>query len=336
MTAPQITKTRLKGGSLSGTYDCMSSDGRRFVRKEVSLSKNREYGFQRWYSQLKRMQRYSVLFPGFFPPLVTYGRDGDMAYFDMEYIPDAITVHDFLLQTTDTTKIDALFGELIRLTDVMYRTEIPSTGAPMDLYVYEEIEQKMLACEGNARFRQIAGHPTVVFNGTTCPGLAQVLPAFRELARAHYRRTTETFSHGNLTLENILYQPSTNRIILIDPYEENVIDSALADYSQVLQSCNSKYEIYNARTPSLADNRIDLAIPDYPGLEYFRRKFFAFLHDRFTPDDLITIRLLEISQFARMLPFKMEIDEPKMVFFYGLGSYLFHELSREISHGVAR
>jgi hypothetical protein len=42
------------------------------------------------------------------------------------------------------------------------------------------------------------------------------------------------------------------------------------------------------------------------------------------------IRLFEISQFIRMLPFKMLIDKRKMIFFYGLASYLFHTLELEI------
>ena len=49
VTAASMTKARLKGGSLSGTYLCTPSDGLPFVRKEVSLTANREYGFQRWY-----------------------------------------------------------------------------------------------------------------------------------------------------------------------------------------------------------------------------------------------------------------------------------------------
>jgi hypothetical protein len=321
-----MIKTRLKGGSLSGTYLCTPSAGAPFVRKEVSLTTNREYGFQRWYSQLKRMQRYEILFPGHFPKLVTYGRDGDMAYFDMAYIPDAVTVHDYLIAPRTRAEIDAMFDALMALTGTMYRTQIPSTTAPIELYIYEEIEQKMRACAGNARFQEIATYPAIYFNGHEVPGLASVLPAFRELARANYRNTTETFSHGNLTLENILYQPATATITLIDPYEENVIDSALADYSQILQSCNSKYELYNALTPTIAGARIDLAVPAYAGLEYFRDRFLAFLRERYTPEDVVVIRLLEISQFARMLPFKMELDEDKMVFFYALGSYLFHQL----------
>ncbi|MEO8702143.1 MAG: hypothetical protein ABI867_19020 [Kofleriaceae bacterium] len=320
-----MNKTRLKGGSLSGTYLC-TGDGAPFVRKEVSLVHNREYGFQRWYSQLKRMQRYWVLFPGHFPRLLTYGREGEMAYFDMEYIAEAVTVQEFLLATTDEAMIDTMFGALFELVGKMYQTRIASTVAPIELYIYEEIEQKMLACRDNKRFVEIASHPTLFFNGREVQGLAHVVPAFKELARRCYHSTNETFSHGNLTLENILYQPATNTITLIDPYEENVIDSALADYSQVLQSCNSRYEIYNASTPQIHGNRIDLELPSYPGLDYFRDKFWAYLRAGHSADDLTVIRLLEVSQFARMLPFKLEIDEDKMVFFYALGSYLFDQL----------
>lgn len=323
-----IRKTRLKGGSLSGTYLCETEDGP-YVRKEVSLRVNREYGFQRWYSQLKRMQRYSVLFPGTFPRLLTYGRDSEMAYFDMEYIPDAVTVHEFLMNGPDRAAIDAMFGQLVAVTDAMYKTQIPSTAAPIELYIYEEIEQKMLACAENARFREISSYPTIVFNGVSVPGLASQLPALVEMARARYQNTAETFSHGNLTLENILYQPKTNTIVLIDPYEENVVDSTLADYSQILQSCNSHYEIYNALTPRLSGNQIDLIAPPNEGLAYFRSRFFELLNARYNRNDLTMIGLLEVSQYARMLPFKMAIDEDKMVFFYGLGSYLFDRLCHE-------
>ena len=81
---------------------------------------------------------------------------------------------------------------------------------------------------------------------------------------------------------------------------------------------------------------IGCEIPTYPGLDAFRDKFWSFLRERYTTEDLVVIRLLEVSQFARMLPFKMEIDEPKMVFFYGLGSYLLHQLREDWARGAVR
>ncbi len=272
-----------KGGSLSGTYRCTTSDGTTFVRKEVSLTTNRDYGFQRWYSQLKRMQRYEVLFPGHFPKLITYGRDGDMAYFDMVHIPDAVTVQEFLLGETDQVQVDAVFDALMaKVNDKMYATRIASTPAPIDLYIYEEIEQKMKACRGNARFQEIAAYRDRG-DQRRAPGSRRGLSVIVELARATYRHSTETFTHGNITLENILYQPASNTITLIDPYEENVIDSALADYSQVLQSCNSKYELYNAATPKIDGNQSSSSSPRTPASTTSTPKFswLAARHDKY-------------------------------------------------------
>lgn len=332
-----MQKTRLKGGSLSGTYLCKPDKGLPFVRKDVSLVHNREYGFQRWYSQLKRMQRYAEMFPGVFPALRTYGMlhdpvQGDMAYFDMEYIEGAVTVQEFLMQCgdlADRPRIDKMFATLQAVMQRMHQTQLPSTAAPMELYIYEEIEQKIGACMGNAQFAQLYRLPELEFNGRTVASIGTVLDEYKAMAAQCYRHTTETFTHGNLTLENILYVPAEDRIIFIDPYEENIIDSVLAEYSQVLQSCNSKYELYNSAKAQVDGRRITCAIPDSPGLDYFNGIFHAFMADRLDADALVTVRLLEISQFMRMLPFKMAIDPDKMLFFYALGSYLFDVLRHE-------
>jgi hypothetical protein len=320
---------RFKGGSLSGTYLCRVPGKDPFVRKHVSLTSNREYGFQRWYSQLKRLQRYGILFPGVFPKLITYGREGDRAYFDMEYIPDSMTAHEFVTSTPDRAKIDRFFTALVETMRTIHKVKIDSTLAPMELYIFEEIEQKINACRGNKRFQELVGQGNVIFNGVEAPGLATVLDKFKELALKAYRLSTETFTHGNLTLENILYQPAENRVVFIDPYEENVIDSVLAEYSQLFQSSNSYYEIYNAAIPTISGNSVEIQVQRNEGLDYFNLKLNSFLKEHYSEDDITTIKLLEVSQYARMLPFKMEIDENKMILFYALGSCLFDQALRE-------
>lgn len=321
--------TRLKGGSLSGTYLCIPDTGEPFVRKEVSLIGNREYGFQRWYSQLKRLQRYDDLFPGVFPQLIDYGRNSNFAYFDIEYIAETKTIYDFLAETSERNIIDEMFARLANVMHQMHKTKLSSFKASANLYIYEEIERRIEACMNSKQFRDFTSYPEIVFNGKKVPGLIHVLSEYRKLFNYYFNNPTETYTHGNLTLENILYQPLTGRIIFIDPYEENIIDSALAEYSQVLQSSNSYYEIYNTGTSVIEGNEISQQIDVPCGLVYFNEIFMSFLDCTLSADQVKIVRLLEVSQFARMLPFKMEIDENKMLLFYGLGSYLFHELRTE-------
>ena len=115
-------------------------------------------------------------------------------------------------------------------------------------------------------------------------------------------------------------------MIFIDPYEENIIDSELAEFSQLLQSCNAKYEMYNTRDPFIQGNNVRLALPPSKGMEFFNAELINYLKQNFSHEDYIIIRLLEVSQFIRMLPFKMEINLNSMYFFYCLASYLYANL----------
>jgi hypothetical protein len=318
-------KQRLKGGSLSGTYLCKSKCGKFFVRKEASIKMHREYGFQRWYSQLKRLQRYGQQFPNLFPNVIQFGRYSDLAYFDIEYIDGSLTVYDFLLKSPAKESIERMFSALLAAMGRMHSKQIPSSISAMDLYVYEEIEQKMAACLGNTQFQKLISQREIVFNGKRVRGIYWAIDDFKKLIKQAYLNPVECFTHGNITLENILYQPDKNLITFIDPYEENIIDSKLAEYSQILQSCNSHYEIYNSIMPIIMDCNVNAAIEIPIGIKFFNDLFLQYIESECSPEDLKVIRLLEISQFVRMLPFKMEIDENKMTLFYCLASYLFSD-----------
>ena len=87
--------------------------------------------------------------------------------------------------------------------------------------------------------------------------------------------------------------------------------------------------MYNAANAEICENRVAAQLPPSPGLDYFNDRFTNFLRQRHSDVDICFIRLLEISQFARMLPFKMAVDEAKFSL-YALGSYLFWKLQEDI------
>ena len=320
---------KFKGGSLSSTNLVSDESGSLFVRKDVSITSNREYGFQRWYSQLKRLQRYSVLFPNIYPNILKFGKIDDYAYFDMEYIDGAVNAHDFIESCNDSKIIDSFFDELIRVLSIIHDKKIKSNPEAIELYIYEEIDQRIKDCNSNKNFSDFKKYKEIYFNNKLVNSFLSLYDDYKQMLTDCYSDKTETFTHGNITLENMMYVPHENRIILIDPYEENVVDSVLAEYSQLLQSTNSKYEIYNRLNANIDKNRILLDIPDNFGIDYLNAKILNHISSNYSKEDYFSIRLLEISQFIRMLPFKMAVDESKMIFFYGLASYLFHSLNQE-------
>lgn len=317
---------KFKGGSLSETLLIEKRTGDRVIRKTVSLTENREYGFQRWYSQLKRLQRYSVIFPGLFPTLLDYGVDGNIAYMDIAYFEDAVNAQDYIEACQVSCDVEDFF---LALTDSMMRmhsTSIPSSPPPIGLYIREEVEQRLNDCGHNEEFMSFIKNKKIRFNGKEVTSFIHNLDGFKQMCNTHYVCTSETFTHGNITLENILYVPHKKQIIFIDPYEENIIDSRLAEFSQLMQSSNSKYEMYNRETPKIDECSVECVIPPSFGMDYFNALLIKYLKVNFTEDDFTMIRLLEISQFIRMLPFKMVINKNAAFFFYGLASYLFEEM----------
>jgi hypothetical protein len=73
-------------------------------------------------------------------------------------------------------------------------------------------------------------------------------------------------------------------------------------------------------------NRVTLELGRNPDLDRFDALLTAHIGEKYAPEDMVSVRALEISQFIRMLPFKMVIDESKMILFYALASKLFFDL----------
>ena len=117
----------------------------------------------------------------------------------------------------------------------------------------------------------------------------------------------------------------------LNPYEENIIDSELAEYSQLLQSSNSKYEMYNSIDATINKDKIFAEIEGSFGIDYFNDLLLKHIKAKFNYDQYMAIKLLEISQFIRMLPFKKIVDKSKMILFYGLASDLFSHFQEEES-----
>ena len=319
---------RLKGGSLSETL-LYRSQSESFVRKTISLTENREYGFQRWYSQLKKIQRFNVDYPNLFPNLLNYGLDGDNAYFDIEYFENSKNLYEILCKDIKQKEINKIFSLLIESFEGLHDEKICSFDSAIELYFREEIVQKINDCLSSSRFKNILEKKYLIYNGEKITGVYWELDNYMKLFSKTYINKKDCFTHGNSTLENILYDSSANKIIFIDPYEENIIDSKFAEYSQILQSCSSKYEYLN-NIKTKFDSKGFTFIDNFPhNLKKFNEMFNLYLR-KLTESDYILVRLFEISQFIRMLPFKKDVNEEKMLFFYAHASFLYKQLLSEI------
>ena len=294
-------QTKLKGGSLSSTY-LIEQDNKKFIRKTVSLTENREYGYVRWYSQLKKLQRYNTEFPRLFPKVLNVSYEKEDAYFDLQYMDGYSDLYTILsgrdLSEHELKKINhALWNAFKELHRIDY---VPNSGAAL-LYFKEEIQQKLIDANKFDEFNKFYSHGTYELNGEIVHGITNFMDELRNFF-TEMNLINEECIHGNPTLENTLYSFVDDMIVFVDPYEESIIDSRFLDYSMVLQSSHSLYEHFNNQPINVEDSKV--WCNDNQPSDNFRQFNELFTSELVESRTKKIVDVLEATQFIRMLPFK--------------------------------
>jgi hypothetical protein len=318
----------LKGGSLGKTELIQMGNGDLRVRKSISSLNNREYGEVRWHSQLKRLQRYDSLLPGLFPKVLQLGTTDDSYYFDIEYYKGFCDLKSYFSHFSPCREQIELIA--VKVIDSATRlhsySRFDSYPGSLNVYLQEEVLQKLSdACE-DLSFEVFSNYSMINLNGIGFPSLKSQIHWLRAFV-AKIKIDNECFTHGNLTLENILIDPESLEIRLIDPYDENIVDCREADFSQILQCSSSHYGIMNDYKPNVsgASVFIEYAVP--APLAQFNE---IILENFASPELELNSELLDflhVSQFVRMLPFKVQAgDLDKAMLFYALSCKLTQEM----------
>jgi hypothetical protein len=313
----------LKGGSLSRTYRLPQYD---LVGKEIVRDKNREYGFVRWYSQLKKLQRYNTQYPNLFPKVLGVNVDEEKATFKIEYMKGFRDIKNILANDTLTDE------QIFRMSQAVWKglnqlhsvTHDPIPGAGK-LYFEEEVLQKLNDALAIPKFAEFYAHGTYEYDGKIVHGIGNSMMDlenfFKELTLIQ-----EENIHGNPTLENILYSFEEDRVVFIDVYDESMIDTRFLDYAQVLQCSRSHYGYINDNQVDIGEVSVTHRLQIPTNFETFNSHFESGIADSRTKE---IVDVFEATQFIRMLLFKVlagEIDKAK--FFYVHACYLLSKVFR--------
>ena len=133
-----------KGGSLSSTKLINHPEFKKCVLKKVSNSSNREYGFVRFCSQIKRHLQLQNAAPELFPQILKVGIDIEYkeAYCIYKFMEDYISMFDFLndhlISDIKLKKAASnLISSLKKLHENEYKNQLVE-GA-LEFYVKEEM-----------------------------------------------------------------------------------------------------------------------------------------------------------------------------------------------------
>ena len=238
------------------------------------------------------------------------------------------TAFDFLMTNPSEEEVGELFHRIVDSVAVLHRKQLHSVPGAIVLYLREKVFRKMQLCaDTSPGMHEHIMQQKVKFNGESVPGFYSVFGKYATaLQKLHDELAlSECFVHGNLTLENILYD-DVGHILFIDPYEENIIHSQAMDFSQLFQSGRGFYELHMREWGNFNHRGEEFILPR--GTPVGLHRFFCVMTDWGNEQKgeawMDYVRLLEISQFIRMLPFKLLHNLEQAKFFYSYASWQFH------------
>jgi hypothetical protein len=242
------------------------------------------------------------------------------AYFDLEFCKTFTDIKTILAKKElEKKKIKKINNALCEAFKIMHKSKFVAIKGLPSLYFKEEVLQKLTDAKKHKKFLNFYNLNKFKYNEMTVYGIDNylaVLKIFFDNLKLRY----EEWIHGNPTLENTLYSFIEDRIIFVDPYEESIIDSRFLDYSQVLQCSNSGYGFINDRKIVIKKNIISNNLMLPLNFSILNNLFKEKMLDQKT---INIVKVLEATQFIRMLPFKCNTGEyEKAKFFYIYACYM--------------
>jgi len=303
-------KFSLKGGSFSST-DVVEYKGELLVRKKISFSEDREYGFYRWYGQYKKMLSMSKKYPELIPAPNNFKVDDKTYSYTIPYYKDFINAYEYLNGPSANVEkfANGLFKILLKFQENVQN--VP--GDWLKLYWNEEVSLRI-----DFAYRYFKD----IFDGKPyhIDGRVVEISTKEKLVSVFNSEIPININlvdtHGNLTLENILYNPKEDKILFIDLYEENYFDVAVNDISQLQQSCKYFYEDRNIANCKEIDRNVVCNFKSSKNLYLFNDLLEIFIHRNFSKQDEKLIKLFAASQFYRMIPFKFHHSKVHAKYFF--------------------
>ena len=314
----------LKGGSLSKTI-IIKKNNKKYVRKLVDIENNREYGFYRWFSQFKKLQRLNAIFPSIFPKVLSSGVRNKNYFFDIEYFEKSRNCYEYLCEEDNEKKIILVLNKILNNLKKVNQERYPSVLGSQNIYFKEEIKRRINIFKLDKVGKKFLKNKYFLLNGQIVRNSVNKILLWLENNKLNFTLSKESYTHGNLTLENILYIPQSKKIIFIDPYEENFVDSQLQEISQLLQSCNSNYEILCNAKLVIEKNKIESNFTVPKGIKIFNSKLHKFIKSKYTNNEIKIIKFYEMAQFIRMVPFKLKNNPDSAKLFLVIAMKIFNE-----------
>jgi thiamine kinase-like enzyme len=306
---------KFKGNSFCNTY-LLKKDDMVFVRKYIVKTNKSLEHYERLKRQCDDLKRF-LYYNSEIVPKILYEQDSFFDYYiDLEYLENYKQLDKY-----DTNVQKKVLCELINILSesiYCYKKRNSDTNFITDFFntkIYPKLNQFEKEC---CIMNYLINNENIVINNKTYYGLRKVINI---LNIKNFDTEWVHPIHGDLTLENILYNDSTNDIKLIDMEGSRYVDSCYFDLGKIFQSIISKYDEWNDITNIIYNKNIDnlCCNNNYFDSNFEDVKYICINFSKITEvDDLKLIYKRGIfymaTYFIRFVQFRRQINEEHGIF----------------------
>ena len=312
----------LNGASRAQVY-LISKGGNKSVRKY--LRKRRED--MQHVAILKRqcddLRRFAYYSPDFVPKIVDEYESSNEYYYDMEYLTDYVQ-----LSKLDEHTIRRVLPTILeRLEKDVYSYKKSVDGMRwLQGYLNEKVLARLPIIDSFGKeFNILLYSPTLMINDIEIKGVAVTLS---EINMNDFVPEYASPIHGDLTLENILYNLSMGDSKLIDPAGSRSMDAYELDIGKIMQSIISKYETWGEYVELIKIEGTSIYVPE--GLLDLHKDIVTEILMSITdkPDKLFRTGLFYLAtHLIRLIPFMIHKSKEKSLFALSLSAYYLYYLN---------
>jgi hypothetical protein len=308
---------KLKGGSFANVY-LLNKDGKKIVRKYIEKSTDNHLHVDTLRRQCDDLQRFDYYSPGLVPKILSRGENESELYYDMEYLTD----HKEL----STYPLDIQIPIVKRVLEILNR-DIYCYSKRIDgkqwmkQFLNEKIFAKYAYLESlGPAFASLLSSPTVTIHGKECRGIRSFFGTGDDLPSYLFPEYVSPI-HGDLTLENILYDKLTDTFYLIDTSGSRYVDSKDMDSAKLLQSFLAKYETWHSNTQLSEFDKVESYNLPEEMIQMAKENFTFLFPDHSDPHAFQRAVFMLACYFLRMTPFLLKMSKGHALFGCALATY---------------
>jgi len=235
---PEILKI-FDGGSFAKTYLIQIGD-KQLVRKYIYKTKDNTVHFEQLKRQYEDLLRFNFYSPAIVPKVISQVETQDDYWFDLEYLEG----YQQLSQFSQKIQLKVLQKLINNMKTNIYCYSKSINGREwLENYLNEKIYVKYSLISNYGLVFDNLINSTIIVNGKKYSGIKNTL---KKISFDMYYPTKINPIHGDLTLQNIMYNVSTNDIKIIDMAGAKYMDIIESDLAKLLQSIISRYELWEA------------------------------------------------------------------------------------------